>query len=362
MTTILEKSLVGQKEFPAISVILPTHMQYPQNKIDREHILDVLNQAESQLLKQYSRVKTDQMMDKLRHAFHSIDVMNLSNGLAVYVSPNVEKIIHLPFTVTEKVIVDDSFEIRDLLMSSKLNRNFLVVIISQNGVKTFFGFGAFLMPVVYKDMPDGVKDVTTEHSFPGLDYMDPKAYDEKNVHTYLRFIDDVIERETKGSDMPVMFMGDPKALGYLRNHTHNSKNIIGYVEGNYERADYNEIRTRIEPLLEQNRVAEQSKWIEQLSHAVSANTYAAGISSVWRAASEGRARLLLVEKNYRQSARYGEDAYTILIDGEENNSRNQIADAVDDVIEIVLKKHGDVCFVDDDMLEKYGRIALITRY
>ena len=39
-----------------------------------------------------------------------------------------------------------------------------------------------------------------------------------------------------------------------------------------------------------------------------------------------------------------------------------LADAVDDVIEMVLEKNGQIFFVDNGMLKDYQRVALITRY
>ncbi len=39
-----------------------------------------------------------------------------------------------------------------------------------------------------------------------------------------------------------------------------------------------------------------------------------------------------------------------------------LADAVDELIEIVLEKGGLVYFVDNDLLKEFGRVGLITRY
>lgn len=362
MSTLAERSLIGQKEFPAVSIILSTQPQFPKTKLDREYMNSLLAKAEVQLLAQYSKQKTESLMDKLHHAVNTIKLNELSKGLAIYVSFNIEKVIHLPFAVTEKVIVDNSFEIRDLLMAAKLNQNYLVVILSQNMVKTFFGYGSHLMPVKFDGMPDNVGDVSNEHSFPGWDYYDAHAFEEKNIHNYLRFIDDVIEKETRGSNDPVLIMGDTKLIGYLKHHSRNIKRIIGFVEGNYEHAGYTEIQTRIKPFFNVFENKGQDAAVDLLQEAVGANTFSAGITEVWRSAAEAKGRLLLVEKDYKQSARFGDDSYTILIDEEIENSRSKIADAVDDVIEMVLLNHGDVVFVENDKLIPFNRIALVNRY
>ena len=83
---------------------------------------------------------------------------------------------------------------------------------------------------------------------------------------------------------------------------------------------------------------------------------------MWRAAAEGRGRLLVVEKDYRVTARFGEDNYTILVDEAVATARHRIADAVDDIIELVLRHNGEVMFVANGKLDPQQHIALITRY
>jgi len=46
MTTINTGMLIGQKSFPAISIVLPTHPQYPKFKADRERMIALLKDAE----------------------------------------------------------------------------------------------------------------------------------------------------------------------------------------------------------------------------------------------------------------------------------------------------------------------------
>ena len=99
-----------------------------------------------------------------------------------------------------------------------------------------------------------------------------------------------------------------------------------------------------------------------MQSAVNSNIFSAGISEVWRSAAEAKGRLLLVERDYKQSARFGDDSYSILIDDEVERSRSKIVDAVDDIIEMVLLNHGDVVFVENGKLNSFERIALINRY
>jgi hypothetical protein len=81
---------------------------------------------------------------------------------------------------------------------------------------------------------------------------------------------------------------------------------------------------------------------------------------VWRLAQEGRGQLLLVEKNYHVPAVLSENGDLILV--EAVGGTEVIDDAVDEIIEAVLTKGGQVTLVDDGSLEEYQKIALILRY
>ncbi len=355
-------ALINQKVYPAISIILPVHPQFPEIKTDSEHMIAVFRNIEAQLDARYGKEITETMMEKVKNTVSKIPATHLSQSLLIFVSPEIEKVLSLPYAVIEKIIVDDSFEVRDLIYASQKNKNYLLLMISQNHVKTFSGDLFRLTSLEYPGMPENIRDAWHEHSFPGWDYLDTKAFEEKNLRTYLRFIDEVIENVLKQSDYPVVVMGDVKLLGYFRQNTRNSKRIVGYVEGNYEHSSLPEIKEKAATVINELNKAEVERALTQLAAAASRDTFSAGLTEVWRSAAEGKGRMLLVEKDYRQSARRGADEFTIVPADTENNPHNIMSDAVDDLIELVLRKNGEVVFVDNDALKLYNRIALINRF
>lgn len=356
------EALVGRKEYPAISLILPTHPQYPHFKVDKEHMIELLSDVASQLAARYSAQKVEEMMQKVNEAVARIDYSKLSESLAVFVSEHQSKVIHLPFAVTEKVIVDDSFEVRDLIYAAKQHRQYLLVSITKNGVKTLMGYGRSFVPVQYKDMPRNIKDVTNSHSIPGWWYLDTAAYDENNIKNFIHFIDETLHRVINGTNLPVIVTGDTKILGIFNSTTTIAQNIAGYIEGNYEHITTVELYKKVEPILSELDVKDREKAMLLLSQAVSQGHYVSGMTEVWRAAKEGRIRLLLLEKDYLQPAHYGDDASEILINDELVGAHRKIADAVDDAVEMVIRHKGDVQFLDNGQLEIHQRIAAVTRY
>ncbi|MFM2207817.1 MAG: hypothetical protein RL213_1792 [Bacteroidota bacterium] len=354
--------MIGAKDYPAISIILPTHPQYPGFKADKEHMIELVRRAEDQLAARFSKHKTGLLMDRLHEAIAGIDYTSLSESLAIYVSEGTSKVIHLPFEVSEKVIVDDSFEVRDLIYSAKLNRQYLLVSVTKNGVRTAIGFGNALLPVKYKDMPRNIHDVKNSHSLPGWDYLDTEAYDENNLRNYLHFIDETVRKAVGNEDLPIIFAGDVKLLGYLRTGATVAPKVIGYIEGNLDHATVPEIRQKVQPILDGLNKKQEEEAMLLLQHFVSKNQFSAGIAEVWRSVSEGKARLLLVERDYREAGMLGDDEYTFIPGEPVSAPHRLVADAVDDLIEHVIRHKGDVQFVPDGTLAQFQRIASVNRY
>lgn len=87
-----------------------------------------------------------------------------------------------------------------------------------------------------------------------------------------------------------------------------------------------------------------------------------GIREIWKAAKEGNALQLMVEKDFSlpgfltERNEYNLHLQSIIM------PHQVLADAVDDLMEIVLEKKGHVVLLENDALVDYQRIALITRY
>jgi len=99
----------------------------------------------------------------------------------------------------------------------------------------------------------------------------------------------------------------------------------------------------------------------ELNQALGEQRVVSSIGEVWRLANEGRGRLLLVEEDFHYPAQVDETGMHLRPDGDAS-APNVIDDAVDALIETVLRKQGRVVFLEKDQLAVHQRIALILRY
>lgn len=347
---------------PSVSLIIPTDKRYPQYRVDEGRIRALVKKAESELLENFSEAKTMVVINKLQSLISTIDHKHLSKALAIFVSSEKESMIYLPFHVEEKLIIDKSFEIRDLLYSAKNSYGYLLLVIVMHHVKVYSGYNDNLVEITIKDMPVNIKEV--DRSLPSKvgNFSDFDAIKEVNLDKFLLRIDNALTKELNESDVPVIMCGVQRTLGHFKKLTKNSKKIAAFVEGSYEEYSIKELYKVIEPSILHLQELDQQNSLNMLEEAINRKEYVYGIEDVWRAALEKKGRLLIVEKDFVCPAKVGKDEFTLNTEIFDKNDPQVLSDAVDDIIELVLKNDGDIAFVDNGRLTDFKRIALITRY
>lgn len=357
-----DQLIKAKKTFPSISIIIPTNTKYPQFKHDQEKLKLLVKKVKENISNEFPPSIAEPLIAKLSKVYQEIDFTHLSKGLAIYVSREQEKIFHLPFPVSEKIIIDKSFEIRDLLYATKHTLDYLVLLISSNGNKLFKGFNTSLEEIKLIDAPRDVKEWKIDLASKVGNFTDAEVVKEETLEKYLRDIDKSISAELKTMDLPLVILGVEKINNLFKNITKNEHAIIGYVSGNFEHATLPEITDKVAVVFENKFAKEQQEYLNLLDDAVGKGNFASGINEVWRVAMEQRGRILLVEKNYTCPAKYGKTKYTLLTNDIDRDSIYTLKDAVDDLIEIVLKFGGDVVFLEEGKLLDHNRIALITYF
>lgn len=347
---------------PSVSLIIPTDKSYPQYRVDEGKIKSLVKRIEKDLLNEFPESKTKAVINKLNNLIAKIDHKHLSKALAIFVSPEKEKMFYLPFSVEEKLIIDSSFEIRDMLYSAKNSVDYVLLVIVNHETKMYHGYNNSLVEIKIKDLPLNIEKFKRDYPQKVANFSDTHAIEEINLENYLRAIDDSLTGVLKEINTSVIICGVKKTIGHFKKLTQNSKKIIDYVAGSYQNSSNEEIYKAIEPSILKWREKEQQNTLNKLGEAINKKQYASGIENIWRAAVEKKGRLLIVEKDFVLAAKKGKDEYTLITDGLDKNDPQVVPDIVDDIIELVLKNDGDIAFVDNGKLTEHQRIALITRY
>jgi hypothetical protein len=365
-TTFLQGKL-----HPSVSILLPVNKKYPQFKDSQQKLKSFVKEAEMILKDEVTEGMAEPVITKLRETMLSIDFTHLSESLAIYVSYEFQRVIHLSVPVEEKMIVGRSFELRDLFYAAKQSFHYYFLTISENKVRLFLGYGNDIHEQHYDKMPFGMHDVagvgySRDQMFSSdstsKNVSDTNAHRENLMEKYLRDIDNELSGLLKLTKIPVIIGGVEKEISGFKAITKNNNSIIGTVGGNFDYMIEKEVYNKVEPILNEKLKNDEKKNLTILDEAISNKTYASGIHAVWRAVLEKRGRLLLVEKDYRIAGKPSTDKYILITNEIDSTNTKNIADVVDDLIEYTFEYGGDVAFVENGALSEHGGIALVTYY
>jgi Bacterial archaeo-eukaryotic release factor family 3 len=349
------------KYTPAVSIVLPFEPKMSSKSEMEGNLRKAMTKVERDLLANYPAEKALPIIHRLQELIHHLNFNTHKKSIAIFVSPVVEKVFYLDMPMEEKIVIDESFEIRDLVYCKKLSVQYLVLLLSANSSRMYLG-NCTKFFLIKSNIPSDVQAYQRDLPQRVTHYSDPLEEKEVLLNKFLHHMDDGLSIVLKAYPLPVFVLGAERVLGHFNKLTKNWKSIVGFIHGNYEEATETEIRELMSPYVADWQQIKQLDIIHQVEKAVSENKLASGIKEVWAAAEHKNCRLLVLERDYMFPT---SDLTNIgqLHTGTFGAVKPfYIKDAVDHILERVLEYGGDVEFVDRDKLKDFGRIVLLKFY
>jgi hypothetical protein len=356
--------LRAQRGYPLVTIAMPTHRTFPDNKQDPIRFKDLVRQVRDRLSRELSRRQVEQVYEQLATLAERIDWAHTLDGLVVFVGNGIERIVYLPVTVRERAIIDETFATRDLVVAESRVLRYWVVILSTRASRLFEGFGDHLVEVVNERFPypyDGPRSGDPDNPLPGGFGVNPSAYRDEQYRHYFRRLDERLRQQLPPGSPPLLIIGVVRNRAHFAEVRSNHYDIIAELDGNMDEATADEIAATITGALKAYHTRLAASAMDALGRAIAAGTYTCSISDMWHYSRQGRAELLIVERSYSVAGRWDADhqTFTIVSDPTEPGV---IDDVVDDIIEAVLDHRGKVVFVPDGTLQTCQHIAMTLRY
>jgi hypothetical protein len=361
ITKRFEAVLHQPKHLPCVSIIIPFDPKMTRKATLCENLTKAYAKVEDELLQNYTGEKATTVLNKLQQAIKTLSYTTHKISIAIFVSPLIEKVYYLDIAVEEKIIIDDSFEIRDLIYCKKQFHKYLLVVLSTKNTKIFLGNGTQFVKILSntsenaaaykKDAPEKIAN-----------FSDANKIKEVLLDKFLHHTDKSLTLLLQAYKLPLFVMGTAKTIGHFKAITHNTSHTIEYIIGNYDEKKMEELQVIMEPYLTDWNKIMQTELLQEIDESISKRKIAIGIQNVWKCAAEKRGRLLVVEKNFFYPAQQGSSPEIIYPYNEIQKTAFYIKDAVDDIIEKVLASGGDVQFVEEGLLTKYDKIVLLEYY
>ncbi len=364
---------VGVEKKCAVSLIVPLEEGFANQKKNFIRIKDALKEAREKVeQRKLERELALKMRAHFQRFEEEIDFHAGGGTFVAFIDEDDIQTFQLPFTTAQKVVVDTTFEVRDLIFTLNRLTTYWVLKLSLKDTRLYFGFEDKLFEDTDFFMPSYDNAFTERRKEYGSLYRSRiGGYDQEKKETetrklyFKRIAEKVEEILDETPTIPLFVMGTEKNIGYFRHATKLGKQVAAEIPGNYEFLTIGEVGKLIWP--------EVLRWVErrradflktELEEAYKAKRVATGIEEVWKAAVEQRIRILGVERKFIQPAAVKQDnPYQIRLGDTAPQGFRLHQDLVDDIIEAALqKKETEVVFVEPDDLKAHGRIVAITHW
>ena len=349
------------REYPSVSIILPTYRTAPENLKDPIRVKNLVKEAEDRLLQEFTWREVDSLTSRLNDLVEHIDYQYTTEGLAIYVNKDFSRAFALPFKPAEQVVVGETFATRNLVLALNRTQRYWLLALSEKPTRLFEGVRDSLVEITDGGFPMTNEGPGAATRLPGGQGINRSAYRDEKNRQFFSAVDAAFKEFMTDDELPLVVAGVDRNLAFFQEVSSHTSAIIGTLRGNYDKTTAHELADLVWPLVKANRAVQVDEVLSELDAAISAQSYASSITEVWQLAQEGRGSTLIVETGFHYPARVDKTGMFIT-PADDVTAPDVIDDAVDDLIETVMAKGGKVVFVDDGVLEQYQHITMILRY
>jgi hypothetical protein len=357
MNDILSK-FKNVKSKCCVTIILSTHRTIPDNEKDPILLKNLIRDAEKRVQADCSQDKelANSIIEKLNNLAASIDHRHNLEGLVLFVNENIAEYVRVPLQVENRVIVDRTFQTRDLVRTINGQTSYYVLLLSRQSARLIEALSDKAVAEIESGFP--IENETTTVA--------PGAASAANKITslsleFFNLVDKRLNEVHKVKPLPVIICTDESNYFEYLKIADKKEIILGNVKGNRMLEKTHHVVDSVWPVVKELQNAENKKRLVELDHAVNNSKYVTDFNDIWSALNEGRGRTLFVKQGYFQPARIVDDSIQ-LIAPNQSEETGVIDDIIDEMLEKNLKAGGDAVFIQEDELDKFQGLVLTTRY
>ncbi len=250
--------LASVKEGPCVSLYMPTARTSPDARQDQIRMKNLARRANQDLVDQgTSPTMAGEILAVLEKIVLQMSFWTESaDGIAVFARPGEVFSFRLPVSFPEKVFVSDRFVVKPLLGLLSGDESYLLLTLSQKGVKLYRGSRAGLSEVHVDNVPGSLEEVLNYDGFErhaqagtlgghGTGDDRPK----EDIVTYFRRIVEVLSPAMKGSREPLVLAGVEYLHPLYRSVSRYHNILPEGLTGNAEKLSPDQLHAQAWPLV-----------------------------------------------------------------------------------------------------------------
>lgn len=347
--------------FPSVSIFMPFEPKMGMKNKLTFSLSKATDKVVSELRDKYPGEMSLLVIQKLKAIIKSLDFNTHKKSLAIFVSPVFEKVYYLNIDVEEKIIVNESFQIRDIVHSKKQSQKFHILQLNEKSGRIFLSDTNSSVKMI----PEGwmSKNNCQNNSTGQAGYLpDTTVGKDFAIKNFLYHVDDSLDKILESDWLPVFVMGTEKIVEQFKNLSIHNEAFVEYVYGDFEECSLNDLKRLLKPRIADWQEIKQKNLLHQLREAASKNRLSFGLEDVQRKVINRKGRLLLMENKYLFDCGLWNAGVSNDRVARTYNKFSCIKNPIDELIEKLLENGGDVEFVNNGLLKNYRQIALIKDY
>ena len=367
--------LFADQQSPCISLYQPTHRHVPGTHEDPIRYKNLLRELENSLKQKYSNREIAAVMEKFNALAHDDHFWNhRTDGLAILSSPDKFQVFELQRTVSELLVVSDSFHIKPLLRILQSADRYQLLCLSRHEAKLYEGNRDALDAVELTNVPatitEALGDKLTEPHLTVASYGGgggashhghggKKDEVDIDMDRFFRVIDrSILEHHSAPSGLPLMLVALPEHNTPFHDISHNTFLMKDGIHINPEALSLDQLREQAWQKIEPLYIERLTKLVDNFEVARSRELASDDLAQVAQAATEGRVSVLLVEADRQVPGKLNASGEIELGD----LSHPETGDVIDDIAEVVLRMKGEVVVVPAERMPTKTGLAATYRF
>lgn len=350
--------LASEQNMPCVTISLNTYRTHPDNAKDEVMLKNLLKEAENRVIEEFGKRPVASLLEKIENLPSEIDHNYNYDSLHIFLSNDTQEVIKSTWpTSNGGVHISDSFAVRSIIKSYNRSENYLLMALSQSGVR------------LYEALNDEIIQEVKNENFPFSENMHFNTNSEKGsdsshlddlVREFLNKVDKALVKVHQETELDCVVICTEDNYSRLHQVADRSVVYIGNAAIDYNRTEPHQLVKQSWEIIKAIQKDRRTNKIAEIKEAVAHGKVLTDLQEIFQASLDGRGKLLVIHEDFSQSVKMiNERNFELVTD---STQPGVIDDVVSKIAWEVMSKKGHVVFTSQDEIKEIGKIVLKTRY
>lgn len=263
-------NLQDHRDYPSVSILVPTHRTAPANRKDRIVVKNLVKQALVRLHNEFKSREVAAVVQNLEKLVRQVDWEHTLDGLALFASRNRAATVLLPFRVKARAVIDATFATRDLVFTLNRAPGYRTLVLSEKRTRLYEASTTVLSEYTAKPFPMVHGGPGGAARLPGGRGINPSAVRDERHRQFFCAVDDAVAALQKANRLALVVVGVERYLAFYQEVSRQPEAIVGMLAGNHDQTSPTALGKLVWPVFQSGATLRRTQALVQLDEAVSA--------------------------------------------------------------------------------------------